>query len=253
MPDTAATGDDAREAAQKSATLVERAMACIRADILTGALGPDTKLRIHELRARYGIGATPIREALSRLTSQGLVKAVVGRGFRVSPISRADLADIVAAREVIEIEALRRSMERGDDEWEAGIVAALYRLEKFTQRDPAEFQQWREEFDTAHKQFHSALVAACGSPRMLELHGALYDQAFRYRFLMMENLMRRPQKLSASHAELARLVLARDAGPACARLTRHLHSALEVIYPAQNIVPLPTAGAEPSRPLAARS
>ena len=215
-----------------AATLVDKAMASIRHDILTGALGPDAKLRIHELGARYGIGATPIREALSRLTSEGLVRAMMQRGFRVSPMSRADLADITATREVIELEALRRSMASGGDAWEADIVAALYRLEKFARLDPTALQAQRNEFDLAHKRFHGALLAACGSPRLLELHSALYDQAYRYRYLMMGELLRRPRDLGAAHADLARAVLARDVEAACGRLAQHLRSTLDIVYPA---------------------
>ena len=82
----------------------------IEADILRGALAPGARLGIAETAARYGVGATPLREALSRLAARGLVDAIGQRGFRVKPISRDDLADIVRIRTVIEREALRLSM-----------------------------------------------------------------------------------------------------------------------------------------------
>src|SRR5205814_10502142 len=112
-----------------------------RHDIWTGTHQPDTKLGIQELAQRYGIGATPIREALSRLSTLGLVRAIGQRGFRVTAISRHDLADIVHTRQLIEAEALRLSMANGGDDWEAAIVAALHRLQEFVSRTKAEFRE----------------------------------------------------------------------------------------------------------------
>lgn len=241
MPTARANKDESQEENSEAATLVEQAVNLIRYDILTGVLSPDTKLGIHELAARYGIGATPIREALSRLTAQGLVKAMMQRGFRVSPISRADLIDIVATRELVELEALRRSMTKGGDAWEAGIVSALYRMEKYTQLDAADLAHRRDEFDTVHKQFHTSLIAACGSTRLLEMQSALYDQAFRYRYLMMGNLIQRPHDLGEVHGVLAHLVLSRDEEKACAELARHLHSTIDFVYPTEETTNTRTA------------
>lgn len=211
-------------------TLVELAFDRLRRDILVGEHPPDAKLGIQELTQRYRIGATPIREALSRLSALGLVRAIGQRGFRVSAISRADLADLVAIRRLIEIEALRLSMARGGDDWEAEIVAALHRLQKFTARSTAAFREGQAEFDTIHKRFHTALIAACGSPRLIELHGTLYDQMFRYRLVMMRSFPR-PRILDDSHAELAAKVLGRDVEAAAILLASHLGSTLDIVYP----------------------
>ena len=80
---------------QDADTLAEQAAQRIEADILCGMLAPDSRLGIAETSARYGVGATPLREALSRLAARGLVNAIGKRGFRVQSISREDLADIV--------------------------------------------------------------------------------------------------------------------------------------------------------------
>lgn len=213
-----------------ASTLVERATEAIHRDILSGSLAPAAKLRIVELVERYAIGATPIREALSRLCALGYVEAIGNKGFRVRAIGRADLEDIVGTRTIVEVAALRRSIERGGDEWEAGIVAALHRLQKFTERDPAAFWEGQEAFDTIHKRFHTALIAACGLPRLVEMHEALYDQTYRYRQVMFSRFAR-PRSLDEEHSALARLVLARDTEAACAYLERHLHSTLENVYP----------------------
>jgi DNA-binding GntR family transcriptional regulator len=216
--------------APPAATLVERATDLIHRDILAGALAPGAKLRIHELVDRYDIGATPIREALSRLCAMGYVWAAGNRGFRVQAIGREDLEDIVGTRTIIEVEALRRSIARGGDEWEAAIVATLHQLQKFTARDPAAFWEGHDAFDGVHKRFHTALIAACGLPRLIEMHESLYDQTYRYRQVMFSRFTR-PPSLDDEHSALARLVLARDTEAASAHLERHLHSTLDNVYP----------------------
>ncbi|HKU94061.1 MAG TPA: FCD domain-containing protein [Vineibacter sp.] len=214
-------------------TLTERVTAILQRNILSGVLAPDSKLRIQALAARLDIGTTPIREGLSRLASQGLVQAIGQRGFRVASVSKGDLEDITRTRTLIEVEALRLSMARGDDLWEAGIVASLHRMRKFTARGTGRFREGVADFDAVHKAFHTALIAACGSQRLLDLHSALYDQAYRYRRVMMTRF-ERPSQLDDEHQILADLTLARDTGGATAKLAEHLASTLAIVYPPTN-------------------
>ena len=212
-----------------SDTLSTRAAGLVERDILSGLWGPETRLGIHALSAHYGIGATPLREGMSRLVSRGLVTAVGQRGFRVASVSRADLEDITRTRTLVELEALRRSIQNGDDEWEAAIVACLHRLRHKLLRDPETMREGTPEFDTLHKAFHRSLIAACGSERLLALHDDLYFQAYRYRRIMMSRF-EDPQWLVKVHQELADLVISRDADAAVELLSRHLASTLEVVY-----------------------
>jgi DNA-binding GntR family transcriptional regulator len=213
-----------------SETLAERSAALLQRDILTGRLAPDSKLVISDLAESYGIGATPIREGLSRLVSQGLVIAIGQRGFRVAQVSREDLVDIIAMRSLIESEALRLSTQRGGDEWEAGIVASLHRLTRFAARGPKVFRAEVDSFERVHKAFHTALIAACGSRRMLEQHGALYDQTYRYRHQMLENVPKLDE-FCAEHEDLAKLAMTRQTDKACERLCRHFKLTLATLYP----------------------
>ena len=210
-------------------TLSERAAALVEADIVSGALTPGARLGIAERAAHYGIGATPLREGLSRLVARGLVDAIGQRGFRVKEISRDDLADIVRIRTVIECEALRLSMMAGRGAWEGGVVAALHQLKRYVRDAGSEFGEGRPEFDALHKAFHTALIAACGSPRMLAAHSDLYDQAYRYRRLMMAKLAD-PEEFVRDHQAIADLALARTGDRACAGLARHIAMTLIHVY-----------------------
>lgn len=212
-----------------SETLSERAAAVLEHDILAGVWQPGDRLGIQALSERYEIGATPLREGLSRLVSRGLVSAVGQRGFRVASVSEADLADITQVRILAETEALRRSMRDGLDDWEAGILSALHRLVRSVERDPETMREGSSEFDHLHKGFHRSLLEACGSERLLRLHDDLYYQAYRYRRTMMSRIDH-PERFIEQHRLLAEIVLSRDAERAEAELSAHLHQTLEIVY-----------------------
>src|SRR5207244_12291224 len=112
----------------EAVTWTERAATLVEHDILAGQLAPGARLGIVDLVQRYDIGATPLREGLSRLVSRGLIVGIGQRGFRVADVSREDLLDITCMRTAIEVEAIRLAIIHGDDAWEAGIVSALHQM-----------------------------------------------------------------------------------------------------------------------------
>jgi GntR family transcriptional regulator, carbon starvation induced regulator len=221
---------DQNEPAAEAVTLSERAATLVERDILIGHLAPGARLGIVDLVERYDIGATPLREGLSRLVSRGLIVGIGQRGFRVADISREDLADITAMRTAVEIEAIRLAITNGNDAWEAGILSALHQLRRHIERTGNEFREGAEEFDRLHKGFHTALLGACGSKRMLAAHSDLYDQAYRYRRAMMRQIDS-GKKFVRAHQLLADCVLSRDISGAQAMLSEHLHSTINVVYP----------------------
>jgi GntR family carbon starvation induced transcriptional regulator len=211
-------------------TLSERAASLVERDIIAGLHAPGARLGIVDLARRYEIGATPLREGLSRLISRGLIVGIGQRGFRVADVSREDLEDITQMRTVVEIEALRLAIMDGDDAWEAGILSALHRMRRHIQRTGNEFREGAPEFDRLHKGFHTALLAACESRRLLAAHSDLYDQAYRYRRVMMRSLDS-GEEFVAAHQNLADRVLARDVEGAQTMLRSHLRSTLNFVYP----------------------
>ncbi|RJE78839.1 FCD domain-containing protein [Paracoccus sp. JM45] len=224
----------------ESVTLTEQAVQRLHHDILSGKLSPGVKLGISNLVATYEIGATPIREALSRLVSQNLIVASGRRGFFVRELSEADLRDITNTRLLIECEGIRLSMERGGDEWEAEVLAQMHRLRLFVERHGSNFGEQHHELDRLHRQFHASLLAGCGSPRLIQLADNLYSQAFRYRRILMTTWSD-PDHYIANHKELADAVLARDLNHATNLNRTHLFSTLRRIYQTD---PQPTLYAE---------
>lgn len=216
--------------ASGSDTLSERAATLLQHDIIAGRLAPGARLGIVDLVQRYDIGATPLREGLSRLMSRGLIVGIGQRGFRVADISREDLADITRMRTVVEMEAIRLAIQNGDDAWEAGILGALHQMRKHIERIGDAFREGAPDFDRLHKGFHTALLSACGSKRLLSAHSDLYDQAYRYRRVMMRGFDSGTHFV-AVHQSLADRILARDIGASQATLESHLHSTLAYVYP----------------------
>jgi DNA-binding GntR family transcriptional regulator len=214
----------------EAGTLSERAATLLEQDILAGRLAPGARLGIVDLVQRYEIGATPLREGLSRLMSRGLIVGIGQRGFRVAEVSREDLADITCMRTAVEKEAVRLAIIHGDDAWEAGIVSALHQMRRHIERTGNEFREGAADFDRLHKGFHTALLTACGSGRMLGAHSDLYDQAYRYRRVMMRAIDSSAGFIR-SHQMLADRVLARDVPGAQTMLEEHLHSTINFVYP----------------------
>ena len=126
---------------------------------------------------------------------------------------------------------MRLAMAQGDDAWEAGILAALHQMRRHIERNEDAFREGAPEFDRLHKGFHTALLAACGSKRLLAAHSDLYDQAYRYRRVMMGAITSAGEFIAA-HQRLAEAVMARDFKAARSLLVPHLHTTIDIVYPA---------------------
>ena len=167
-------------------TIVELLASTLRRDIAFGTLLPDQKLKLNELRARYGGSNHSMRETLRLLSAEGLVEATAQRGFRVTSATEDDLRDIVLVRSEIEKIALARAIGRGDVAWEGRVMAAHHALQKaeaavMSAPDDLSALEW----DEACRAFSYALIEACDSPRLLDMHTKLFDQSRRFRLALM--------------------------------------------------------------------
>ena len=207
--------------APSAPSLVEQAFLRLRRDVLTGAHAPGAKLKVEELQASYGVSSSPLREALNRLSQEGLVRADDRRGFRVAAISRADLADVTHMRLLVEIQALQAAIAQGDDAWEAAVVAAAHRLERAEANLGEGPLVLDDTWSQLHRDFHLSLYAACPSERQRALCASLFDQAERYRRFSARHRTTLRSKLR-EHRRLLDAVLRRDAETACALLAEHV-------------------------------
>ena len=201
-------------------TLAEKAYDALRHDIIRGAFAPESPLRLAELSERYGMGFSPLREALNRLQAERLVTAESLRGFRVAPLSPAELHDAISLRIQIETEALRGAIRLGDDAWAGGIVSALYALNLQAGRTGAQADIWALE--ARHHAFHRALLIACNSPWTMEFFERLYAATERYRIpVLLASAHPAGRDVQAEHKALAEATLDRDTDKAIELLRKH--------------------------------
>jgi GntR family carbon starvation induced transcriptional regulator len=218
-------------AADSSAqTLTEQVLFRLRDDIVSGKLAASEKLRVQDLSRRYGVGASPLREALSRLTADGLVANESNRGFRVAPVSVADFLDIVDNRRRLESLALEQSIEAGDDAWEGRLIADYHQLRKLeaTYRPSSKLNDPTFEWERRHRTFHRSLISACPSPWLLHFDWLLVCQFDRYRRLVILNAgTTRPGR--QQEEALYNAALARNAKKASQILCKHIDDSASLI------------------------
>lgn len=208
-------------------TRVEQTVNAIRADIVSGVLPPGSRLGVERLKDLYGVGASTIREALSLLSADALVVVEGQRGFRVSELSVDDLRDLSNARLLLETHALRQSIELGDDNWEAEVVAAFHRLSRANQRLREGVDGAFDEWETRNREFHEALVSRCSSSWILSMLATLNRHSERYRRAALA--ANTPRDVQAEHTDLMDAALAREADRAVALLADHLMTTVRVI------------------------
>jgi GntR family transcriptional regulator, carbon starvation induced regulator len=201
-------------------TLAQAAYRRLRHDIIAGTRPPGERLRLERLRGIYAIGPTPLREALQKLSQDGLVLAEGNRGFTVAPLDRAEFADLNLARTGVEKEAIRLSLAEGDAEWEARLVAAAYLMSKADATLDAESDGVPDSWEKANADFHLAVVSACGSRWLLKVRAGLHAHCERYRRASVHRRIG-SRDLGSEHAAIAEAALARDVERTCELTERH--------------------------------
>lgn len=205
----------------------------LRRDILECRLKPGVRLRFEELRALYEIGLSPLREALMKLASDGLVVLEEHKGFgsrrcrvRICWTSRS---------------CARNSMRWASDCRSRRVMMPGRRASSPRSMNSARSRSWGRrlvdsEWEKRHRAFHLTLVSACGSPWLLHFREQLYDQADRYRRLSVQYL-REPRDHLGEHREIAEAALARDADAAVFLIRRHLDRTVQILLAAEGFFP----------------
>lgn len=198
----------------------------IRDDIIAGRLQPGRKLKLDALKTQYGASVSTLREILNRLASEDLVVAEGQRGFEVAPASRDNLLEVADLRLLLEGHALCQSLKAGDLDWEGRVVAAHHKLavveRQLLDGDIERTTQW-VQYDFA---FHNALISACGSRTLLDLHASVFDRFIRYHMLAASF---RGAAVSQDHKALFELAMQRDVEQAVRKLAAHIKSGVDYV------------------------
>lgn len=218
---------------ERKETLASQIYERLRQEIITVALPPGEKLAIKPLCERFDVGLSPVREALSRLSMEGLVSQSDHRGFMVAAISEADLVDLTRARCWVNEVAIRNSIANGDVDWEENVVLSFHRLTRTPRFAAADASSRSIAWERAHRAFHTSLISASGSVRLEQFCEHLFDSSERYRHL--GRLAGVPggnvpgENRETEHRAVMEAVVARDAELAARLIRAHFERTAEMV------------------------
>ncbi len=200
----------------------------IMADIIGGRLKPGRRLLLQSLKKNYGVGNSPIREALNLLAGQGLVVNKDQHSFRVAPASAEELLDIVKARCWLEEVALRESIRDGNEDWAEQVLLAHHRLSRTPRPKGKSLLEDKLAWEKRHREFHLRLISGCHSPILMSYCAELQVRTFRYRNLSSVRDYRKALTVD-EHRMICDAVLERDADRAVELLTAHYRKTAEIV------------------------
>jgi DNA-binding GntR family transcriptional regulator len=218
---------------RNTSTIEAQVFERLRDDLKSNRFLPGQRLKFDEMRMKYEVGVSPLREALFRLTELGLVTQEGQKGFRAAEASNEDLTHIIANRLFLEKRAVEASLNVGDERWENAVVAAFHQLNKATRARP-ETEEEYFAWERHHAGFHYALVAGCGSTWLLRAWRSVFDQAERYRRLAVQAGHWKVSQKS-DHALLLESALARDVPTTLELLGSHIGWSAEYFHPPVNV------------------
>ena len=208
-----------------SRTLIERAYAQLRNDIIEGRHLPGDKLRVEHLKLHYGVGAGTLREAITRLVSDALVTAEGQRGFRVTPITLEELEDITQLRLHIELEALRQSIRHGGTAWREALRQSYEAMSALEQ--PIRHQH-RPQWEALNMRFHEALLSGQQSPWTQKVLRLLSRHSERYRRYTM-GLPGAMRDVHSEHTAIFEAAMAGQEARAALALEAHIRATPDLL------------------------
>ena len=199
----------------------DRAYASLREDIIEWRLAPGTVLAEVEQSERLGVSRTPVREALGRLSAEGLTTAAGGRGVVVTDISLEDIDELFELRETLEGKAAALAAERGERPVFAQLHAELLRApEMLNNSDPA-----RHDYYALVGRLDEAIDEAISNSYLAQAMRSLRVHLVRVRRLAADDA-ERLHAAAAEHAAIAEAIAAGNPRLAEAATTLHLHRSL---------------------------
>jgi DNA-binding GntR family transcriptional regulator len=217
-----------------SATKADLVFERLREDILAGRHRPGERLRYTDLCDRHVTSTGVLREALLRLVEQGLVVSEAQRGFRVVPLSAADLLELTQARYELEGLTLRLAVTNGDVNWESRLIAAHHLLARSPQLDPDDPARLSDAWGTAHETFHAALLDGCANQRLKSMTATMRSSAELYRRWSVSLSSESGRDIPGEHAAILEAAVARDTSRAVELLTAHIRRTTDILLTSED-------------------
>lgn len=195
------------------------ALASLRAQLSSGALRPGDRIRQEQLAAELGTSVVPVREALTTLQAEGLVRHIPHRGYRVASLSLEELSETYLIRRLLEDEVVRIATPRLREEQLTVLREAAGEMEALTERgDVAAMME-------ANRRFHFTLFEAADRPRMVDFIRILWMMTDAYRAMYYGRDDAR-QRVNHEHRGIIEALEDGDADRAVRELEEHRQHAV---------------------------
>ncbi|MET4575753.1 GntR family transcriptional regulator [Ottowia thiooxydans] len=176
--------------------------------ILDNELAPGAQVLEQTLADQLGLSRTPVRDALTRLSQEGLLEVVPRHGIRVLPMSPDDMREIYEVLIALEPAATEMlTLRRPSKEEIAPLIEACEAMEQALEDD--DLPRWA----TADARFHSSLIGLCGNRRLATMVSGVWEQSHRARMFTLR-LRAKPVQSTREHREIVEAILAGDAAKA---------------------------------------
>lgn len=204
---------------QRGKPLHAQAYQALRASIFSGILAPGDRLVETQLAQRFQVSRTPLREALRQLQQEGLVKADINGGLRVTTISSTDAMQLYDCRIALEALSVTGACDNASQEQMKSLldyVVQAEKLEKSRASEKNEFQLLDLDY-----QFHHLIAESSGNGRLVTLLDQVFDAMA---LLRIQTLHRNPEVLDIrlEHRQIYEAIASRDVEAAQAAIQSHL-------------------------------
>ncbi|WP_139481309.1 GntR family transcriptional regulator [Bradyrhizobium ivorense] len=205
----------------ENATTAARIANSIAERIINGTLLPDAPLRQDHVAREFNSSHVPVREAFRQLEAKHLVVSLPRRGVRVAPLDTNSVKEIAEMRAALELVALRNAAPKLTSAHLAQIEIAL---------NEADNAKTIQDFETANRAFHHALVAPCAMPRLLASLDGLQLANSRLVLATAHSAGWRPRS-NQDHRMILQALRARNLDQACNLLARHIQTVERLAHP----------------------
>jgi DNA-binding GntR family transcriptional regulator len=207
-------------------TRVDEVYREIRLAILNGDLVPGSKLRSAVLGEAYDVSSGVLREVLTKLAGEGLVRSQSQRGFSVVDVSPDDLRQLTESRVLVESELVKQSVASGDLDFEAALMASHHRLSRIPMFDAGRpSPEWLD----AHREFHAQLLAGSPNLRLRGIAASLREAAEVYLCWSRTVSGDVERDVAGEHQQLTDAALARKPDHAAALLKAHIERTTQAL------------------------
>ena len=203
-------------------TAAETVVLELRSMLASGRLLPGQQLVQEDLADDLGVSRVPIRESLKILEGEGLVTYLPNRGYFVTELSTADLAEVYRIREILETEALNQAVAKVSDAEIADIEAILEQVEQAAESGDV------ERLTVANRAFHFAIIELSGLNRLSRLIRQLWDASDIYRTVYFQDSVNR-DRINIEHKKIIDALKSRDASALIAAQNHHRDEAVKAL------------------------